>query len=174
MLCPSCGSENIAGIDLCETCGSDLAGLDLPEAEAGFRGQMTTDRVGALESAEPLTATPEDSVGDAIRQMRDARHGCIQVQDGGKLVGIFTERDVLARVLRAGRDPETTRLGDVMTPDPITLSPSDPPAFAIHNTVARGLRHLPLVDGDELLGFLSVRHLLRYIDRDVIERGRQS
>ena len=57
---------------------------------------------------------------------------------------------------------------EVMTPRPITLSPSDPPAHAIHLSAARGLRHLPVVESDQVLGFISVRHLLRYIHEDVL------
>ena len=62
MICPNCGRDNIPGIDLCEGCGSDLAGLDLPEAHHGFRGQMMTDRVGDLEMADSLYVSPETTV----------------------------------------------------------------------------------------------------------------
>ncbi len=170
MICPNCGHDNIAGFDLCESCGSDLAGLDLPEARPGFPGHMMTDRVGDLDLAEPLFVSADTTVAEAIAKMREKRHGCVLVREDSRLVGIFTERDVLARVVRRGLDAAGVRVAEVMTPNPVTLSPRDPPAFAIHNTVARGLRHLPVVDGDRVLGFISVRHLLRYIHHDVIER----
>ena len=100
--------------------------------------------------------------------MRDANHGCVLVHEGDKLTGIFTERDVLTRVLRPGRDPHQVVMSEVMTPRPITLAPSDPPAYAIHLSAARGLRHIPVVDGDTVLGFISVRHLLRHIHENVL------
>lgn len=168
MRCPNCGHENIPGVDLCDRCGSDLAGLDLPEAEPSFRGRLLTDRVGDLALVPPLSVAPDASAADAIRKMRAAGHGCVLVQDGSKLVGIFTERDVLTRVVRPRLDPNAVTMAEVMTPEPTVLSVNDPPAFAIHLTVTRGLRHLPVMDGEDLRGFVSVRHLLRHIHEVVL------
>ena len=167
MLCPNCGHDNIQGADLCERCGSDLAGLDLPEAQPGFRGRLLTDAVSDLPLVAPLSVGIDSTAADAIELMREARHGCVLVRDGTRLVGIFTERDVVTRIVRPDREPGRTPMHEVMTPRPITLSPTDPPAFAIHLSAARGLRHLPVVDGDDVLGFISVRHLLRHI-HDVV------
>lgn len=168
MRCPGCGHENIPGSDLCESCGWDLAGLDIPEAKGGLRGALMTGRVRDIPLVPPLVLTPGASVAEAIGLMRRERHGCVLVGEGGGLLGIFTERDLLSRVVRKGRDPRSIHLGEVMTPDPYTVSPADPPAFAIHRMVAQGLRHLPVVDGTQLLGFISVRNILRYIHQDVI------
>lgn len=167
MLCPNCGYDNIQGIDLCERCGTDLAGLDLPEAESGFRGKLMTDRVESLALEPPLSVDPDTTVAAAIELMREARHGCVLVREDSRLVGIFTERDVISRVLRPGLDPQAVPITEVMTAQPVTLSPSDPPAYAIHLSAARGLRHLPVVDKDRVLGFISVRHLLRHIRETV-------
>ena len=90
------------------------------------------------------------------------------VIDDGKLVGIFTERDVLTKVLRASRDATATKVSEVMTRDPITLDIADPPAYAIHLSVARGFRHLPVMDGNEVKGLVSVRDLLHHIKEDVL------
>ena len=169
MLCPNCGHDNIQGTDLCESCGSDLAGLDLPEAHAGFRGRLMTDQIGDLPLISPPPSVQVDTTAqEAISLMREARHGCVLVQREAELLGIFTERDVLTQVVRPGKDPEQVTMAEVMTPRPITLSPADPPAFAIHLSAARGLRHLPVVENDEVLGFISVRHLLRHIHENVL------
>ena len=168
MRCHNCGHDNIPGVDLCESCGSDLAGVDLPEAQAGFRGRMMTGQIGDLPLISPLSVTLETSAADAIGLMRKARHGCVLVQKDSTLVGIFTERDVLTRVVRPGIDPASLAMSEIMTSPPITLAPSDPPAFAVHLSAARGLRHLPVVDNAEVLGFISVRHLLRHIHEDVL------
>ena len=170
MRCHNCGYDNIPGIDLCEKCGSDLAGHELPEAQVGFRGRLMTDHVGDLELIAPLYVELGTTAAEAIAVMRDAGHGCVLVRDQHSLVGIFTERDVLTRVVRPGKDPSALTMQDVMTPRPTVLAPADPPAYAIHLSTARGLRHLPVVDEQEVLGFISVRHLLRYIHEDVLGR----
>lgn len=168
MRCPSCGTENIPGNDLCDVCGSDLFGLDRVESQGGFQSQLMSDHIGDLTMGPPLVVDGAASVRKAVETMRRFRHGCALVQEDGRLVGVFTERDLLTRVLRQGLDPSEVVLADVMTPDPWTLSPGDPPAFAIHRMVQQGLRHLPVLDGNELQGFVSVRNLLRYIHEDVI------
>jgi signal-transduction protein with cAMP-binding, CBS, and nucleotidyltransferase domain len=168
MRCPNCGLDNLPGNDLCEVCGTDLAGLDLLESRDDFKGQLLTDRIDALGMGPAICLPGEATVRDAVEILREARHGCVLIQDGGLLEGIFTERDLLTRVLGAGLDPAETALHDVMTPDPFVLGPADPPAFAIHRMVSQGLRHLPVLRGDDLVGFVSVRNVLKYIHEDVI------
>jgi CBS domain-containing protein len=168
VLCPSCDFDNIPGVDSCESCGSNLAGLDLPAAHGGFRGKLLTDRIADMGFSEPVTVEPSTTVKEAILAMRRSRSGCILVEESGKLKGLFNERHVLTRVLRKDRDPETTRVSEVMSPNPLQLSPNDPPAFAVHCMVAYGFRHLPVVSGGELLGVVSVRNILRFLDSDVL------
>ena len=168
MKCPNCGVENIQGEDLCEVCGSDLAGLDLPASRDDFKGQLMTDRLGSFTMGPALCLPGSATVRQAVEILREARHGCVLIEEDGRLTGIFTERDLLSRVILQGLDPAATRLEEVMTPDPFTLSSNDPPAFAIHRMVSQGLRHLPIVDDGELKGFVSVRNVLRYVSEDVI------
>ncbi|MGH9465694.1 MAG: CBS domain-containing protein [Thermoanaerobaculia bacterium] len=167
MRCPFCAHQNLQGSELCEQCGADLAGLDLPEAGRGVGGRLLTDRLGDLPLAPVLELAPEATVAEAVALMRRERHGCVLVRYHGELVGIFTEWDLLTRVLLPGLEPGATALGEVMTADPVRLEASDPPAFAVHLMVARELRHVPVVDGGQLLGFVSVRNLLRYIRHQV-------
>lgn len=171
MRCPYCGTDNIAGNALCESCGSDLAGLDLPEARGGFAGRLMTDQIGDLDLTTPITTTPDETVKAIVLRMREARHGCVQVLEGDRQTGIFTERDVMSRVVRRGLDPGTTSVGEVMTRWPTTLSTADPPAFAIHRMVSQGFRHLPITRAGKLAGSISVRNILRYIDRDILDGG---
>ena len=168
MRCPYCGSDNIAGIELCESCGADLAGLDIPAARGGPLGRLMGDRIGDLELTPPVTATADETVEAVIRRMREARHGAVEIMDGEELTGIFSERDVMSRVLVAGREPARTTVGEVMTPQPTTLSVEDPPAYAIHRMVTQGFRHLPITRGGKLAGSISVRNLLRYIDAEIL------
>jgi CBS domain-containing protein len=168
MRCPFCGHENIAGTDLCESCGSDRAGLDLHASTSGFKGQLLTDKLGNLALGPAVCLAGDANVKAAVEAMRESHHGCVLIQEGERLAGIFTERDLLTRVLRKGLDPAETVLADVMTPRPFALSSDDPPAFAIHRMDSGGLRHLPILDDGVLKGFISVRNVLRYIHEDVL------
>jgi CBS domain-containing protein len=171
MRCPNCATDNIQGVDVCENCGTDLAGLDLPEARAGFRGKLLTTRLGDLPISTAVLVSPDETVRGAIERMREAQAGCVLVADNDKLVGLFNERHVLTRIVRAGRDPESIPIAEVMSPDPLQLSPEDPPAYAIHCMVAYGFRHLPLVSDGEILGYVSVRNILAFLHDQVVATG---
>jgi CBS domain-containing protein len=95
--------------------------------------------------------------------MRRHHTGCLLVTARGRLVGIFTDRDLLTRVLAPGR-PLDTRVRAVMTPDPVTVGPADPVRTAIRRMQKGGYRHLPVVaDGGRPVGILSARRVVRYI-----------
>ena len=108
----------------------------------------------------PITAAKTASVLDAARLMKEHNVGALLVLDGTRLAGIFTERDGLFRVLAAGRDPATTRLGDVMTPQPQTIHPDEPFLQALRLMHQGRFRHLPVVEFDRPLGMVSVRDAL--------------
>lgn len=168
MRCPNCAADNIQGVDVCESCGSELAGLDTPEARAGFRGKLLNDHVGDLPLMDAFQLGSQATVAEAVEGMRKGGVGCALVVDEGKLVGIFNERHLLTRVLRKGLDPKTTTISAVMSPDPLELSPEDPPAWAIHCMVAMGFRHLPVSAGGRVVGYISVKSILAYLHRDVL------
>ena len=168
MRCPFCDAQSIQGADACSNCGADLAGLDLPEAQSGVSGRLLGDRIADLKLSAPIVLAPESTVREAVEEMRRKRRGCVFVERQGDLVGAFNERNLLTRVLRADRDPETTALSEVMSPVPVQLHPEDPPAFAVHCMVSRRLRHLPVVSEGALVGFLSVRNILAYLNDELI------
>lgn len=104
----------------------------------------------------PLTLPASASVRTACEQMAQRRAGSVLVTDGeGRLVGIFTGRDVVARVVAAGRNAQKTVLGDVMTPDPIRMTPNQTAIDALRLMWDGGFRHVPLVDGVKLIGVVS-------------------
>ncbi|QEL64220.1 putative inosine-5'-monophosphate dehydrogenase related protein [Oryzomicrobium terrae] len=107
-----------------------------------------------------LTTSEESTVRQAVRRMADTRVGAIMVIRGGLLVGIFTERDALNRVLAPGLDPDTTPITLVMTPEPRTVSPERPLGYALHLMHTGGFRHLPVVDNGRPVGMVSVRDAL--------------
>ncbi len=105
------------------------------------------------------SVAPGDTVRFAARLMREKRIAALLVMDGDSLVGIVTERDMTARVVAVGVDPETTRVRDIMTADPDTLAPDNTAADAIRMMREHNYRHLPVVDGATVVGMVSVRDL---------------
>ena len=108
-----------------------------------------------------LTATAEITVTDAARLMKKKSVGAVMVvKDNGRLAGIFTERDAVFRVLAEGRDPKTTRLSDVMTPQPQTITPEKPFGHALLMMYESGFRHVPVVEDGKPVGMVSARDVL--------------
>ncbi len=114
----------------------------------------------------PLLASRTTSVLEAANQMKAQGKGALLVVEGTKLIGIFTERDALFRVIAAGRDPATTILADVMTPQPQTIHPDEPFLHAMRIMHHGGFRHLPVAEHGRPLGMVSARDAL---DDDLYE-----
>jgi CBS domain-containing protein len=108
----------------------------------------------------PAVAEKTLTVLQAAILMKDKGKGALLVVEGTHLTGIFTERDALFRVIAAGRDPATTRLADVMTPQPQTMHPDEPFVKALRLMHKRGFRHLPVVEHGRPLGVVSARDAL--------------
>lgn len=97
------------------------------------------------------------SVRTAAHIMQAARIGSVLVVEKDVLVGIFTERDGLFRVLAGGLDPDRTRVGEVMTAEPQTISPDRPLVHALHLMHDGGFRHMPVVENGRPVGMVSIR-----------------
>lgn len=118
----------------------------------------------------PITMNEAASVADACNWMRDRRAGSVLVTgDAGRLVGIFTGRDAVCRVLAQRRDPSTTRLTEVMTPDPATMSPDCTALDALRIMSDGGFRHVPLVKNGRILGLVS-RGDFRGLEQELDDR----
>lgn len=102
---------------------------------------------------------PDNSVAEAVALMTEQRIGAVMVVRGGRLVGIFTERDVVTRVVNPGRDPGSTTLAEVMTESPKTIAPRALAGEALELMVRLGCRHLPVADDHEIVGMVSIRDL---------------
>jgi CBS domain-containing protein len=125
-----------------------------------FREPIRALRLRAGRVAVPLGTT----IGEAARIMKEHRIGCVLVEEGGKLTGIFTERDILTKLVGTGYDPAKVQVDGVMTRNPETLTPDDPIAFAIQLMSVGGFRHVPLVDADRHpVGILSVKDIVDYL-----------
>jgi CBS domain-containing protein len=113
-----------------------------------------------IEGQEPITALAGITVKDAAQLMRQHNIGALMVVEDGTLRGIFTERDALFRVLAEGRDATTTPLEAVMTRNPQTISAGCAFTTALQMMHDGRYRHLPVVDGTQVLGMVSVRDAL--------------
>lgn len=108
-----------------------------------------------------VSASPETSVHQAALLMQEKNVSALLVMSGGKLAGIFTERDALRRVLASGRDANSTTLAAVMTAEPTTISSDKPLGHALHLMYDYGFRHMPVVDDQgNPVGVISARDAL--------------
>jgi CBS domain-containing protein len=116
----------------------------------------------ALKGSDLIAVQPTDSVLRAANLMNERNIGAVVVLDGDRLAGIFTERDVLRRVVAQALDPATTRVSEVMTTPVITC----PPELSIDDCAvlmnSRRVRHLPVQDSARLVGMVSIRDLLAH------------
>jgi len=113
-----------------------------------------------LEPRKLVLAPPQASVDDAARLMKEAHVGAVLIVEQGRLIGIFTERDAVYRVLAARRDPLLTRLAEVMTRDPVAVSPDETFGYALLLMHDNGFRHAPVVENGRPIGVVSTRHAL--------------
>jgi CBS domain-containing protein len=104
---------------------------------------------------------PHLTVFEAANYMVACNVGAAPVLEGTKLVGIFSERDIMSKIVTKGRDPLTTRIAEVMSTELRTLAPESSAEEAMVMMQTHGIRHLPVCDGNTLVGFLSLRDLLR-------------
>ena len=122
---------------------------------------MFRERIRKVMKKETmLTAAPETTVGEAARLMARSGVGAILVVEGEVLVGIFTERDALFRVVALGSDARTTRLVEVMTPEPLTVDPDRTFGHALQLMHKHGFRHVPVVEDGRPIGVVTARDAL--------------
>ena len=113
-----------------------------------------------IEQQEPVTAAATMTVGKAAALMKERHVAAIMVVEDGKLVGVFTERDALFRVVAEGRDGETTRLAEVMTRNPQTIHPDKPFGHALHFMYEGSFRNVPVVEDGRPIGIVSASDAL--------------
>jgi CBS domain-containing protein len=116
-----------------------------------------------------LTVDEATPLVGAVREMNARRVGAVLVLDGARLVGVFTERDVL-RAVAEGLSPEAI-VGDWMTRGPETIEPEQPAEHAAVLMIHGGFRHLPVVSEGKVVGILSIRDLMRGVLDDAAPRG---
>jgi CBS domain-containing protein len=123
-------------------------------------------QIAELIGRRPLIhADSSDNVRKVAQNMSEKNVGAVAVLDSGKLVGIFSERDLMTRVVARGLNPEKTSVQDVMTRSLVVADPVDDLDSALQKMTSIGCRHLPVVDGGNLVGMISLRDLLMVDDQ---------
>ncbi|MFO1494923.1 MAG: CBS domain-containing protein [Lysobacterales bacterium] len=118
----------------------------------------------AAKGAELFRVAPQDPVIDAIRLMADKRVGALLVMQGEQLLGIVSERDYARKVILQGRSSRDTPVADIMTPMPLhTVTPSTRARECMRLMTEQRVRHLPVLDGERVVGVLSIGDLVRVI-----------
>jgi CBS domain-containing protein len=119
-------------------------------------------------TTEVLTVEPSDTIGEAAEKMTAAEVGAVVVSDFGRMIGIFTERDLMRAV--AGRvHSSEARVREWMTPDPVTMPPNASVKDAGETMIARGFRHIPVVEGERAIGIVSIRDVAEWRLKELSE-----
>lgn len=113
-----------------------------------------------MERKKVLIAPPDTSVSTAAKLMATNKVSAVMVVDNRRLVGIFTERDAVFRVIAQDRDAQTTRLVEVMTRAPKTVTPDESFGYALVMMHENGFRHVPVIENGEVIGIVSARNAL--------------
>jgi len=163
MICPSCGHDNMEGVDRCEECLTPLFNRGIPRADTeGLSRSVLEDNLSQLDQ-EFLGVSPDNSANEVIEKMKEARLGCALVLDDGKLVGIFTERDILNKLTGKNASSKDTAVKDLMSANPETLHETDSVATALNKMSMGRYRHIPVLKSDGTYAVSSIKHVLRYI-----------
>jgi CBS domain-containing protein len=167
MKCPSCGHQNLPGIDACERCQTSLTQEDVRKVQTDVERSLMEEQIQSLQPVEPLTVALKTTLKQAIQIMRNKNIGCVVVtDDAGKLAGILTERDLLQKVAGQNLDHNQCLVDDFMSPAPESSKSEHPLAYALHRMIISDIRYLPLVDEhDRPEGIISSRDVIAYMKR---------
>ena len=166
ILCPYCDHEVIEGADECDECGQPLTDLHRPLPASEVELSLLTDRLYSYTSKRPMVISPTMPVREVLRLLVDNRIGCLLVVEQGKLVGIFTERDVLMKLNDRAAELGDRPVSQFMTETVQSLPATAKIAFALHRMDLGGYRHVPIVDDEgRPIGIFSVRDMLNYLTR---------
>ena len=110
--------------------------------------------------------SPQDTVFDALQTLANHNVGALMVLDNGKLVGVFSERDYTRKIALAGKSSKDTKVQDIMTANVVSVAPTVRTRDCLALMSQKKIRHLPVVDGDRVLGMISIRDIMDDIIAD--------
>jgi CBS domain-containing protein len=165
MICPSCGQDNIAGVDACENCLTDLSSLDVPQGDSPIEDSLLREPVSALGPKEAVIVPPETRVKDVIASLQKHNIGCVLIGTAEKVEGIFSERDALLKIADREKRVALRPISEFMTTSPEMLEVDTPLVFALNRMALGDFRHLPLTEKGQLRGIISLRDLLAFLEK---------
>lgn len=162
-VCPDCGHENIEGEAWCSACEQPLVETAGPRCTSEVERRLLLHRIRRLAPREPVIVSPDTPVGEVLQRLVDRHIGCAVVVSDRKVVGIFTERDVLLKLNVQTAELRHRPISEFMTAKVETLELDDRIAFALHKMDVGGYRHIPILQDGRVTGIISVRRILNYI-----------
>lgn len=136
--------------------------IDMDPFEAAMRDQAITD----IEITPFITVTPHTPIENVVAKMAEMSVGCVLVTEGEKLVGIFTQRDLLLKVAEQYDAVKDAPVRDLMSPDPVVVHEIESPAVAINLMAVGGFRHVPVLDVDDrVTGLVGPRRTTKYLQK---------
>jgi CBS domain-containing protein len=117
-----------------------------------------------LMTTNPVTCEASTSVVDAAKTMARKDVGPLPVVEGGRIVGLVTDRDLVIRVLAEGRDPQRTTIGEIASTDLVTITPDTSLEEALKLLAKKQVRRLPVVEGDRVVGIIAQADVARHAD----------
>lgn len=159
MKCPDCGTANIDGSDQCDSCHAPLT---VVAPKPGMERRILEGTIADLSPKAALSVGPADSLAKAIETMRGAKVGCVMVVEGGALVGVLSERELLMRASQE-TDFKGVLVRDIMRANPTILREDDQVADIFNRMAMSGHRHVPIRLKDGSYGVVSARDLLSYL-----------
>src|SRR5688572_19686391 len=161
--CPSCGFKNIEGDDQCAECGGDLRSIDLPKASSQIEQTIMHLPLTTLDMTKVHGVAPDVTLDVAVQTLVRQKLDIVEVVEDGKLIGLLSVRDIMTRVGPDYGEKLQQPVRYFMTPKVETLPPDAPIAFALNKMDVGGYRHVPVMQGDTVLGVVSSRDVLAYI-----------
>lgn len=143
-----------------------LSDYSQPEYEDELERSLMEDDIASVMEYKPYkSVTADTTVLDTMKIMAEMGIACVMVTDNGKLVGVFSERDVLFKVVDSFDKVKNQPVSTLMTPDPITVHETDCPAKALNQMAVGGFRHVPVLTVDDnIAGILGPRRVVKYVE----------
>ena len=166
MICPQCETDNIPGLEACRNCLFDLTTFDRPRAGNSVERGVMHEQVEALDPHEPTTIRPGATVREAIAAMLANNTGALLVVDEkARLIGIFSERDLLKKVAGIHSAYADLPVERFMTKRPETVTTRDTVNFVLQKMDGGGYRHVPVLHDGRPVSLVSVRDMLHYLTK---------
>ncbi|MHC4391980.1 MAG: CBS domain-containing protein [Planctomycetota bacterium] len=172
-------ASEIVDVDQARSENEDAYDAFLQGDRQQLRGAILNDALRDIGPSQPVLCKSGTTVREAIGLLAGKHQGAVLVvDDEGKLIGIFSERDVLYRVVGSDKDVNTTTVGEVMTRDPVALSAGSKIADALNVMSVRGFRNIPIVKEGKPIGIVFTQHFVKFIvslfPENTVNRGSSS